>query len=128
MKWLNQKDEDYIDKADKILEDTRNGNVELLAPELAKYEIGNVLLKTKQLTHSQAQIPLGTVNSLPVTFVAESEDMAQETFTQAYSYGMTYYDAAFVSLAKKFNATLVTDNTKHQGKSKEIKILSLKNY
>lgn len=127
-KWLNQSNEDNIDKADQIMADALSGKVELLAPELSRYEYGNVLLKGKKLTPQEAFISLGTAYSLPINFVSESEDLAKETYTLAFSLGITYYDASFLSLAKKYDAVLVTENIKHQGKTKDIKVKSLQDY
>lgn len=128
VKWLNQTNEQNIDQADKIMEDTLSGKVELIAPELAKYEVGNVLLLGKRLTINEAVISLGTLHSLPITFVTESEDLAKQTFNIAGSISCTYYDATFLSLAKQYNGTLVTDNIKHQGKAPEIKVINLADY
>lgn len=128
VKWLNKSNEKNIDKADKIMESALKGEVELFAPELAKYEYGNVLLKGKQLTPNEAVISLGTAYSLPINFVGESEEIAQETYKLAFSLGITYYDASFLSLAKKYDATLITENIKHQGKHKDIKVKSLQEY
>ncbi|MEX2028420.1 MAG: type II toxin-antitoxin system VapC family toxin [Candidatus Curtissbacteria bacterium] len=128
VKWLNQDNEGDLDKADRVLEDVKSGKVELVAPELIKYEIGNVLLKGKQLTPTQAYVSLGTAYALPVTFISESEELARETFLTAANLNITYYDASFISLAKQYDATLVTDNLKHQGKNSNIKVVSLKDY
>lgn len=128
VKWLNQNREQNLESADKILQDVRSGQVELIAPELIKYEVGNVLLKGKQLTPDQAYISLGTAYALPVTFVSESEESARETYSLASDLGVTYYDASFLSLAKQYNATLVTDNIKDQGKKSDIRVTSLKDY
>ncbi len=128
MKWLNQNNEENIDKADKIIESALKGEIELLVPELAKYEYGNVLLKGKQLTPKEANISLDTAYLLPITFVGESKDLAKETYNLAHNLGITYYDASFLSLAKKYNAVLVTENIKHQGKYPKIKIKSLQDY
>jgi len=125
VKWLNKSNEKNIDKADKIMESALRGEIELFAPELAKYEYGNVLLKGKQLTPNEAVISLGTAYSLPINFVGESEEIAQETYKLAHELGITYYDASFLSLAKKYDATLITENIKHQGKHKDIKVESL---
>ena len=127
-KWLSKKNEENLEKADLIIEQTSNGEVGLIAPELAKYEVGNVLLTGKKLTPQEANISLGTAYSLPITFVSETEDLSKRTFELAYKHDITYYDATFLSLAKQYNATLVTDNIKHQGKSSEIKVVSLKDY
>ncbi len=128
VKWLNQNREQNLESADKILQDVRSGQVELIAPELIKYEVGNVLLKGKQLTPDQAYISLGTAYALPITFVSESEESARETYSLASDLGLTYYDASFLSLAKQYNATLVTDNIKDQGKKSDIRVISLKDY
>ena len=128
IKWLNQNNEQLLENADRILEDVRTGQAELVVPELIKYEIGNVLLKGKQLTPKQAYISLGTAYSLPVTFVTESEQQAKETYTLAHKLGISYYDASFISLAKQYDATLVTDDIKHQGQDSNVKVIALKDY
>lgn len=128
VKWLNQNNEENIHKADKLMESVLKGETELLAPELARHKYGNVLLKGKQLTPEEAKISLGTAYSLPITFVSESKDLATETYNLAYELGITYYDASFLSLAKKYNAVLITENIKHQGKSSKIKVKSLQDY
>lgn len=128
IKWLNKDNERDLDKADEILQDVRQGRVELIAPELIKYEVGNVLLKGKQLTVDQAHISLGTAYSLPITIVPQTESLSKETYLLADKYNISFYDASFLSLAKQYASTLVTDNVKHQGKSAEVKVISLKDY
>lgn len=128
IKWLNQDNEDHLDHADKILQEVSAGQAEIIVPELLKYEIGNALLKGKQLTPNQANISLGTAYSLPITFVTQSYQQAQETYTLAHNLGVSYYDASFISLAKQYNATLITDNIKHQAKDSNIKVVALKDY
>lgn len=128
VKWLNQTNEKNIEEADQIIESALKGEIELFAPELAKYELGNVLLSGKQLTPPEAYISLGTAYSLPINFITESEELAKQTYNLASSLGVTYYDASFMSLAKQYDATLVTENIKHQRKSKGIKVKSLQDY
>jgi len=128
IKWLSEDRENNLENADRILSDAQTGKVELVAPELAKYEVGNVLLFSKKLSSEQATITLAEFFNLPITYIPESEKQAIETFTLAFDLGITYYDAAFLSLAKQYNATLVTENVKHQGKSSEVKVTSLEEY
>lgn len=127
VKWLNQIDEGLLDQADKLLSDAQAGSVSLLAPELSKYEIGNALLK-KRLDLPMAYESLGTVYQLPLTFVPESEELAKQTYKVALRDGITYYDASFIALAQQENATLITENIKHQGKSRGITVTSLRDY
>lgn len=128
IKWLSKDKEEYLDHADKILMDARDGNIALVAPELAKYEVGNVLLFSKKLLSKQGEIALTQLYNLPINFIPESAESAKETYTLAFDLGITYYDASFISLAKQYNATLVTENIKHQGKTTKIKVRSLQDY
>lgn len=97
-----------------------------MAPELAKYEIGNALLKGKRLPTSKALIVLEKFYSLPISYINETEKLAQNTYKLAHKLGLTYYDASFISLAEHYSAILVTDNIKHQGKAKSTKVIELK--
>lgn len=127
VKWINQIDEQFIEESSKLLRDAQIGSVTLLAPELSKYEIGNALLK-KNLDATRANAALGTVYQLPITFISQTESLAQESYKIAQNAGVTYYDASFMALAKQEHATLVTDNPKHQGKSTDITVVPLKDY
>jgi len=128
IKWLNTDNEQSLEQSDKLLQKARTGDIELVAPELAKYEVENVLLKGKQLTPDQAKISLGTVYALPITYVADSQELAEKTYSLAHNLGITYYDASFMSLAKQHDTVLVTENIKHQAKSARIKVTSIKDY
>jgi len=128
VKWLNQDKEDNLDKADSLLADSQAGKIMLLAPALTKYEVGNVLVFSKKLSQKQADIALTELYRIPVAFIPQSLELALETFRLAFKLNITCYDASFLSLAKQYNATLVTDNIKDQGKKSEIKVISLKDY
>ncbi len=128
IKWLSQDKEKYLDKADGILKDAQKEKIILITPELAKYEIGNVLLFSKNLSPKQANIVFTKLYKLPLTFVTESTELANETFRLAYKLHITFYDASFTALAKQENAILVTDNIKHQGKDLSIKVVALQDY
>lgn len=128
IKWLNTENEKYLEQADLILKDVQKNKFELIAPELAKYEVGNVLLKSKRLSKAKAKIVLDKLYKLPIIFLGENSFRAKDAYSIASELGITYYDAAFLSVSKQYEATLVTDNTKHQGKSKKFKVMALKDY
>lgn len=128
VKWLNTENEKNVEEANTLLTDALDDNITLIAPELAKYEVGNVLLKGKKLTVEEVQISLKTIHALPITFFTESEALARETYEIAFKNNITYYDASFMALAKQYKATLITENIKHQGKSNYVKVSTLKDY
>ena len=127
VKWINQINEKLLDQADKLLKENQAGLVTFFAPELSKYEIGNALLK-KNLELPKAYESLGTIHQLPINFIPETENLAKQSYQIAQHAGITYYDASFIALAKQENATLVTDNPKHQAKDFDVKVIALKDY
>ena len=128
VKWLNQDNEENIEKADKILQDAKDGIVELIAPELLKYEVGNALLFGKKIAVEDIEDLLDILYSIPLTFVTWDINLAITTYDLAKTLGITYYDASFMTLAKQYEAILVTENIKHQGKSADIVVKSLSKY
>lgn len=128
VKWVNTQNEENINQANKILEDARDKKVELITCDLAKYEVGNALLTKKGLELTPAFISLGTVHNLPISFIPQTFPLAESTYKIGQELGITYYDASFLSLAKEYNATLITDNFKDQGKKSGVKVISLKDY
>lgn len=133
VKWVSHDKEPNLTQADQILRDVQEEKIVLVAPELAKYEIGNALLK-KGLSAKQAFQSLGTIYSLPVQFISETEDLAVQTYQLAEearlsgNKNFTYYDASFAALAKQEGATLVTANPKHQKKAKNVRVLAIEDY
>lgn len=67
--------------------------------------------------------------SLLLQFIPENETRTHETYQLADQLGTTYHDASFLSLAQELDATLVTDNPRHQAKTLyTIKITPLGDY
>lgn len=128
IKWLNQDGERFLKQADQLLKDAQHATLELFAPELARYEVSNVLLKEKQLSPRQFATVGQTFRSLPITFIVESSPLAQSCYTIAHKCQMTYYDASFLAVAQQLDAVLVTDNLKHQGKYPAIEVIALGDY
>lgn len=128
LKWLYREDELYLDQADSLLKDAVESKVKLITSELAKYVVGNVLLVAKKLPIDEGKEVLETLYTLPILFIALSDNLSHETFTLGNEAKISYYDAAFAALAKQEDAVLVTDDPKHQAKISKIKVLSLEKY
>lgn len=127
VKWITSREEEQVKKAREILAHFQKGKVRVFAPELTKFEIGNALWK-KDIVFSEAAFDLELFYDFPVEFVSWNLDLAKETIETAIKEKITYYDASFIALAKKFEATLVTDNPKHQKQIAGVKVVSLKDY
>lgn len=127
VKWLNSQNEKYLTQTDKLLLDCEKGKITLIAPELAKYEVGNALLY-KEMETTLTHASLSTLYSLPIEFIPLTEEEASDSLDIARENKVTFYDAVFVNLTKKIGAVLVTDNPKHQKQIKGAKIIAIKDY
>lgn len=128
VKRCNSLKEDHLEQVDQVFLDGESGKIKIYLPELSKYEVGNALLN-KKLDLELAKASLDPLYIPPVDFIALDQELADLTMEIAHQEKITYYDACFLALAQKLNATLVTDNPKHQKKlTSKIKVASLQNY
>lgn len=127
VKWLNTDQEENTVQAIKLLQHCQKEMVKLFAPELAKYEVGNALSR-KGLTLPMIKAALDTLEEIPIKFTKQSFEDLKNTCEIAENTAMTIYDASFVALAQSKQAKLITANTKHQGKFKEVEVIDIKDY
>jgi predicted nucleic acid-binding protein len=128
VKWLTQYKEPHLEQADLLMSLALDEKIRLMAPELAKYEVGNVLLCGKKLKPKQALFAIELLNILPITFIKEDLLTMNSSYSLAHELGVTYYDASFLSLTKQLGAVLITENSKHQGKDKRIPTIALADF
>jgi len=127
VKWYSE--EERSDLARQILLFLKNKKIEIFLPELAKYELGNALLKGKKLPFSLARKALESFYLLPLNFLKETTCLAKESYSLGEKLGITYYDACYLAVARTLKAALVTENPRHQTKRKlGIKIFTLREY
>ncbi len=127
-KLLNKNKEEHIEQADSIIKDAHVGKVALFAPEVAKYEIGKLLVLGKKLSQSEARIALETLFGLPIEFVSHSQDLSRESHAIASEFELTYNESVFLALAEQKGACLVTDILDSKLKPPGIEIIALRDY
>lgn len=128
VKWLNIENEAHVTEADQVLSDAQKGKTALYAPQISKYEVANALLKGKKLTVAEVKDCFTVLYALPLTFVQENEGISMAAYEIAFKNDITYYDAVFLAHAKVLNATVITDNPKHQAKDQTVKVIFLAQY
>jgi predicted nucleic acid-binding protein len=86
----------------------------LLAPDLIFAEVGNIIWKKhrmKELIRSEAEEIVEAIVSLPIA-VETSKALLPLAVDMGLAYGITVYDAIYVSLAKIHETILVTADRK----------------
>lgn len=127
VKWYSEEKDSDI--AHELLFLLRDKKIEVFLPELAKYELGNALIKGKQLSYALVKEAVESFYALPLNFIKETKESAEESYRLAQQLKITYYDACYLAISKQLRATLITENPKHQKKKGlGIKICPLKKY
>ena len=109
------------------------GKIELLGGNytvfLAKLELGNIVWKEvllhKRINREEGLRLLSFISKVLNTMNLEDVN-CKETEEIAMDYGITFYDASYVWLARKLDLPLVTeDNKLRKAVERELKVLSV---
>ena len=102
------------DRAERLLAKVEREEIGLLAPDLIYPEAGNTLWmkqRLKELTRSEVEEITDAILSLPLKIEA-SKPLLSFAVELATAYGITVYDALYISLAKVYETTLITADRK----------------
>jgi len=102
------------DRAERLLASVEKGDIDLLAPDLIYPEAGNILWekqRLKELTRSEVEEITNAILSLSLKIEA-SRTLLPLAVEVAITYGVTVYDASYLSLAKVYETTLITADRK----------------
>ena len=102
------------EKAEELNARSMEGDLRLLAPDLIFAEVGNILWKKhrmKELIRSEAEEIVDAIVSLPLE-IETSKALLPFAVELGLAYGITVYDAIYVSLAKVHETILVTADKK----------------
>lgn len=102
------------EKAEQLLARVERGEDALLAPDLIYPEVGNILWKKqrlKELTRSEVEEITDAIVLLPLE-IEVSRPLLQLAVQISMAYGITVYDAVYLSMAKVHEATLMTADRK----------------
>ena len=100
------------DRAERLLAKVEKKDIDLLAPDLIYPEAGNILWKKqglRELTRSEVEEIADAILSLPLKIEA-SRSLLPLAVDIAIAYGITVYDALYLSLAKVYETTMITSD------------------
>ena len=104
-------DEEYSTEAQQILKEMRDGEAALFAPTILKIEAANALntyTRRRGVDPSDTAEALKDFAILPLTYVDTDWDALVEAFEVSISVDLAIYDAVYLVLARRSDATVVT--------------------
>ena len=102
------------DRAERLLARGEKKEIDFLAPDLIYPEAGNILWKKqrlKELTRPEVEEIADAILLLPLKIEA-SKSLLPLAVDMAIAYGITVYDALYLSLAKVYETTMITADRK----------------
>ncbi len=111
IKWFFEEDEEDVKTANLILNKYHNNEIQIIAPEIALFEISNVIKnRIKDNKNMGAEI-IDKIFNLGIIFYITKE-ILKNAFSIAFDINESVYDCIFIALAEHFKAKLVTDDKK----------------
>lgn len=126
VKWFS--DEPHRDKALEIRVGHTRGDLQLEAPSLLPYEVGNALRYNPKLGIDEVRAGMKALEDLQILFHPFASELAQRATEVAYRLGITLYDAAYVALASLRNGVLYTADGELVTKASADNVLHISEY
>jgi predicted nucleic acid-binding protein len=110
LKWVagNEREPDH-DKAVNLLNAWVDGKIDIAAPNLWQYEVGNFL--GRQLPDDAMKI-MALIRNLGFRSIGLSVSMIKNCFLWMHENKITFYDAAYLAVAHEMQGVLVTADEK----------------
>ncbi|MGB3458555.1 MAG: type II toxin-antitoxin system VapC family toxin [Halobacteriota archaeon] len=112
-KWFIE--EENTDKAIKIRDNFVAGKLAILEPSLLIYELGNVFWKHPVKSPEDVENDFKALFEIGLEFCTVREPVfLKNVFEHGRKFGITFYDAVYVTLAEKEDCKLITADGKLQ--------------
>lgn len=105
-------DEEYVAEALEIQQEYLEGLFKVIVPELQIYEIGNIIRYRTNLTDKEFDDVIECYFSWGFTIYPFTIELAKISYKIAIENNVSFYDAAFISVAKENNCTFLTADRK----------------
>lgn len=112
IKWFSKDKEDDMDNAISILESLTNKNIIIACPEIAIYELANVLYYKPDLDCEKIKIALEQFLNLGIEFIKLFKDLILDANKIRHDLDITFYDSSYLALAKFFKLKFITADEK----------------
>ena len=110
VKWYVK--EALRDKALEMRSDFASGLLQLEAPSLLAYELGNALRYHPASTPAECAAAVKELGNLGIVMHELDESIASTAAALAFEEKLTFYDAVYIALTQSLNATFVTADEK----------------
>ena len=126
IKWYNV--EQHTENALAIREDYAKQKIDLVAPYLLPYEVGNALRYNPDFGLDDVKSALRDLLAMQMNLRVLDEQMSDDAVELAYRFGLTFYDVSYVVLSRVEKCPLYTADDRLLNKIEDKKVIHLGNY
>jgi len=108
IKWIKTKDEQLVSEARRLLAEIERRPLEVHAPALLLYEIGNILLLKTDLESAALNDAISDLEALPFIVAPPATPLLRRAARLGKQYNLTFYDASFLALAVELDCPFIT--------------------
>lgn len=112
LKWFLLQGEKGIEKARGYQKDHLEEKLEIVVPELVFYEVGNVLITKPGAEKEDVEEALEILHRLNLKVFQINQSSERIALGLCQKYKISFYDAAYVALAKLLRALMITADQK----------------
>lgn len=123
LKWFIQ--ENDSSKAVEIKKAHASGASCVAIPDLALYEIGNVLRYKPEFSNREVRLCLAEIYDLNIDIISPNIDMLTSVSEISRRYDITFYDAVYIALAHELGLDFVTADNRLYHKTKTLHFVNL---
>lgn len=97
----------------------------IVAPDLMRFEVTNVIRFTESLESKDRQPALALFNLLPISFVPSDAELVTDALSIALARNVSAYDASYVAVARRLGTSLLTADEKFVKRMRDPKVVPL---
>lgn len=106
VKWFTF--EEYSEQALEIRRLYERGSIDLLAPSLLPYEVGNALKYNPGFGSEEVSRALHDLEEMQITLYLLEGELRRLSSELAFAHALSFYDSAYVALAANTHSTYYT--------------------
>lgn len=117
--------EEGTDRALLIYQDIKEEKINLSLPRLLMYEIGNIVLNHKPYSQEKIIVAREILETLPLSFHDFTFRQWREIIEEAHHFQISFYDCAYIYLARQLSTDFITADKKLFEKTKKLGFVKL---
>ncbi|MDP3011353.1 MAG: type II toxin-antitoxin system VapC family toxin [Candidatus Hydromicrobium sp.] len=125
IKWFSKDEEDDMSDAISILKSLTSSDIIIVCPEIAIYELANVLYYKPDLDYEKTKIALEQFLNLGIEFIKLFKSLILDANKIRHEFDITFYDSSYLAVARFFKLKFITADKKLYESCREFENIEL---